>query len=150
MDMRTATIRVHAGPIPVVRFVGLMTEHAVATSSYPLQDECRVLVSDMRQAVLLCPPDAMANHICGHPRYRTFAAALIACEQNAELLRKFAWFCALRGVLRVVFLDPAEAMAWAVKQQAFAGYLAQQEGGPGSPELLAPPPDALPASADRA
>jgi hypothetical protein len=146
MDMRTATIRVQPGAIPVVRFVGLITKRTVENSRYSLQDDCSVLISDMRQAVLLCQPDVMADHICGHHRYKTFAAALVACEQNAEILRRFAWFCALRGVLRVVFLDPIEAMAWAVRQRAFAEYLAQQEGAQGSPKSPARRPDALPES----
>jgi hypothetical protein len=121
MDMRAASVRVEQhGLIPVVRFTGLLSAGFVAAAKYPLAADCPVLVSDMRRAVVVCAPHQMAEMICRHPKFRSFAAAVIAAPQNFALLRDFAWFCALRGVSRAVFLDPAAAMAWAVQRLALS------------------------------
>jgi hypothetical protein len=115
------------GAVAVCSTRGVVTSRGAINNAHKL-DGRRVVVVDMRSAVIAADPHSWAERVCADPELAELSVALVAGAHNDAAIRDFAWNCALRGALRVVFPRLAAAMRWAERQAVLDEYLRRRDG----------------------
>jgi fructose-specific component phosphotransferase system IIB-like protein len=115
------------GAVAVCSARGVITSSGVINNVHKLEGR-RVVVVDMRSAVIAADTHTWAERVCADAELADLSVALVAGAHNDAALRDFAWCCALKGALRVVFLNLAAAMRWAERQAALDEHLRRRDG----------------------